>query len=90
MWGLWGNYLEPIFFLVLGNLKFSIKYGEKSIWEIFTNFPTINDKEQVDVDNFSRENLDSPVDRAWSKFQVAKKPFEKATQGNIDCSDFFL
>ena len=26
--GSWGNYLEPIFFLVLGNLKFSIKYGE--------------------------------------------------------------
>ena len=32
IYGLWGNDLEPIFFHVLGNLKFSIKYGENSIW----------------------------------------------------------
>ena len=37
--GLWGNYLEPIFFLVLGNLKNSIKYGENSTWGNFHKFP---------------------------------------------------
>ena len=37
--GFWGNYLKPIFFLVLGNLKFSMKYGENSILGNFHKFP---------------------------------------------------
>ena len=36
---LWGNYLEPNFFLVLGYLKFFIKYGENSIWGNSHKFP---------------------------------------------------
>ena len=45
--------------------------------------------EQVDVDNFFRENLDSPVDRAWSKTFLNSHAVAMSRNGHCPFMSFF-
>ena len=56
--GLWGNCLEPIFFVVLGNLKFSIKLVKTQYGEISQISPQ---SEIIWGETFFPKTFDSPI-----------------------------